>query len=399
MTPVDDLQRVGTVEGGPHVAERERAVGEGEDRVEFAHRARRRLDRRRVRRDRGDDVPEQVLFEGVAAILRAEHLLFVLLEFGRREAFRVRERLAALVLGRRAGRRRLRNFDVEAEDAVAAHAQGLDARARDLLRLVFGDPAVARRRDAAEFVEVGVVARRDEVALREQHVGVLRDRAVDQVDDGVLRGEARLDAVQHAPGGGLQPLERGLEIGHRAQRRGEGLEVARVGAPGIDLRDETLEIAHVGEAGLEGRQAKAVLHEGLHRVEARVDGLGATQGLADPARDEAGAHRRVRHVQDAQQRSLARDAVHRQQREMADRPRIEREGVGGFPQPHAPHVVDRMAEGGVDVEEEGAGGADQVRLPLEAEAVQRGDVEVAQQLLARRVQAERPGIGVGGVES
>ena len=358
MTPVDDLQHVGTVEGGPHIAERERAVGEGEDRVEFAHRARRRLDRRRVRRDRGDDVPEQVLFEGVAAVLRAEHLLFVLLEFGRREAFRVRERLAALVLGRRAGRRRLRNLDVEAEHAVAAHAQRLDARARDLLRLVLGNPTVALRRDAAEFVEVGVVAGGDEVPLREQHVRVLRDRAVDQIDHVRLRRETREDGGEGSGGLGLgsggwgdQARKRTPDVGDRAERGGEGAEVARVRAAGVDLRDEPFQVAHVRKACLEGRQAHAVPHKRLHRVEPRVDRLGAAERLADPVRDEARTHRRVRDVEDAQQRRLTRDAVHRQQRQVADRPRVERKEVRRLAQTHAPHVVHGVPQRGVDVVE------------------------------------------------
>ena len=82
---------------------------------------------------------------------------------------------------------------------------------------------------------------------------------------------------------------------------------------------------------------------------------------------------------------------------MADGAGVEREEVGRLADADAAHVVDGVAEGDVDVVEEGAGGADEVRLAFEAEAVEGGDVEVAQQLLAGGVEAEGPGVGVGGV--
>ena len=83
MAPVRDLERVGVVHGRPHVARGERAVGEGEDRVEFAHGGSGLLDGRRARRNLRDDLAEEVLLERVRPLLRAEHLALVLLQLGR----------------------------------------------------------------------------------------------------------------------------------------------------------------------------------------------------------------------------------------------------------------------------------------------------------------------------
>ena len=319
-----------------------------------------------------------------------KHLALVLLQLGRGEALGVRERLAALVLGRRAGRGGLRDFDVEAEHAVATHAERLDARALHFLRLVFGDPAVAFGGERAQLVELRAVAGRNEVAFGEEHVRRLGDRAVDQIHHGVLRREARGDA---ADGGNFRDV--GDDLRHGAERLGERLEVARVRAPGIDLRGEALEVAHAGEARLQRGKADAVLHERLHAVEARVDVRHAPQGLADPRGETARAHRRARGVEHAEERGLARHAVHGQKREVADRARVERKEVRAFAQTHAADVPHGMAERGVHVVEQRTGGTHEVALSFKAEAVERGHVEVAQQLLLRGVERERPGVRVG----
>ena len=104
VASVRDLEHVRVVDGRPHVARGERAVGEGEDRVEFAHGGGGLLDGRRARRDLGDDLAEEILLERVRPLLRAQHLALVFLQLGRGEALGVRQSLAPLVLGRRAGR-------------------------------------------------------------------------------------------------------------------------------------------------------------------------------------------------------------------------------------------------------------------------------------------------------
>ena len=215
---------------------------------------------------------------------------------------------------------------------------------------------------------------------------------VDQIHHGVLRREARGDA---ADGGNFRDV--GDDLRHGAERLGERLEVARVGASGIDLRGKALKVAHAGETRLQRGKADTVLHERLHAVEACVDVRHAPQRLADPRGQTARAHRRARGVEHAEERRLARHAVHGQEREMADRARVERKEVRAFAQAHAADVPHGVAECGVHVVEERAGGADEIRLPLESKAVERGHVEVAQQLLLRGVEGERPGVGVGDV--
>ena len=60
-------------------------------------------------------------------------------------------------------------------------------------------------------------------------------------------------------------------------------------------------------------------------------------------------------------------------------------------------MVDGVPKGDMDVVEECAASADEVVLAFEAESVESGDIEVAQQLLARGIKAEGPGVRVGAV--
>ena len=83
---------------------------------------------------------------------------------------------------------------------------------------------------------------------------------------------------------------------------------------------------------------------------------------------------------------------------MPYRPGVEGERVGGLAEPHAAHVLHRMAQRRVHVVQQRAGRAHEVGPSLEAEPVKPRHAEVPQQRLARRVEAERPGLGPGDVQ-
>ena len=81
------------------------------------------------------DLTKDARFQLQDALLRVHDERFVLFEFERDEAFRLRERLLTRVLCRDQMKIRARYLDKVAEDLIVADAQAFDSRARSLTLL------------------------------------------------------------------------------------------------------------------------------------------------------------------------------------------------------------------------------------------------------------------------
>ena len=182
------------------------------------------------------------------------------------------------------------------------------------------------------------------------------------------------------------------DLGDWPERRGEALEVARVRAAGVDLRDEAFQVADAREQGAERRERGAVVDEGLHRVEPRVDVGRARERPRNPVAQRPGPHRRLRDVEHAEERRLLRDRLARQELQVAQRARVEHEPVARLAQLDFPHVSERVTQRRADIVEQSPGGGHEVGAPGEPEAVEREHLEVPRQALRRRVGRERPAV-------
>ena len=78
---------------------------------------------------------------------------------------------------------RARHLDEEARDAVVGELQRGNARAFAFAALELEQEFVGVRGDLAQLVELGVVARRDHVAVAQHDGGFFGDRALQEVDD------------------------------------------------------------------------------------------------------------------------------------------------------------------------------------------------------------------------
>ena len=136
---------------------------------------------RRLGRDAGAQRLDQLELAFDAALVGAEHLLFVRLQRRRDEALAAGNRLLAdVVVGRRM-QVRLRDLDVVPEHAVEPHFERLDAGARAFRCLQLGDDLLARSADAPQVVELGIDAVAHGAAVTGQRGRVVGERGVDRL--------------------------------------------------------------------------------------------------------------------------------------------------------------------------------------------------------------------------
>ena len=148
MPPGDDVNRVALVQFGTAVVVARRRLRQRQRHVQLRQRARR--PQHRLSPALGHLRPqrrEQLLLQLDALLLRVEDQRLELLEVGRDVALAGRERLLADVVGWDAGKLRVGDLQIVAEDLVVADPQRGDATALALLALQVGDPlaGIARR--------------------------------------------------------------------------------------------------------------------------------------------------------------------------------------------------------------------------------------------------------------
>ena len=379
MTPRADGKRVVRRHRRPDVPERQRAVRERGQHVDLGQRRRRVLDRGGLRHHLRPQGLEELRLEHERARRGPGDLLLALLQFRRREALAVHDRLLALVVRRHVRELGGGHFDEVAEDVVELDLERLDPGASDLLGLIGGDPRAPVRRRVAQVVELRVDARADEPAVAEGGGRRVHERRLDrrhQLGKVVEAPGRRSQQPRAVPRQRRQPL---ADARHGLEPRGDGLQIAGVAAPQRDPRDRALEVAHAPEQLAQRRERRARLRQRLHRVVARADGVKILEGPRDPAPQQARAHRRPGRVEDAVE---GRGGVPRgtgQQIEMLARPLVEDHAAGRLAEAQAPHVRQVAAQVLADMLDQRAGGGRDMRQPLAAEAVEGGHVEMADQ--------------------
>ena len=156
-------------------------VGEAGQHIQFRQHRRCLADAPRLVRHQAPGGEEQVALEGVASLLRVKDLRFQFLQLRRGEPFGIHERLLAFVIRRSKVQIGLRDFDVIAEDTVEADFQRRDAGAFALAGFDLGQQLFAVLAQAAEFVELRIVAGPDQPTLAEKHRGLGMDRFLEQL--------------------------------------------------------------------------------------------------------------------------------------------------------------------------------------------------------------------------
>src|SRR6185295_71264 len=138
----------------------------------------------------------------------------------------------------------MRDFDVEAVNAVVLDLEIGDTGARALARLEVDQKRSAMRVDRAKLVELGVEPGRDDAAVADLRGRVGRDRACEElcplriaIQIGGKRGEKRRFVLSQCGAYGRQQRERVAQSG----------KLARTGRGECDARGDPLDVDRVGE--------------------------------------------------------------------------------------------------------------------------------------------------------
>src|SRR6185295_5381598 len=129
MTALHDLNLIALVDNGFYITPARRSFAERRQRVESGERPRSSLNAFRLRCYLPADVIEQLRFQMDYSFFGAQDFLFPVAQFRRGEAFGVRQRLPALILGGDARSVALGHFNEIAEDVVELDTQVADTAA------------------------------------------------------------------------------------------------------------------------------------------------------------------------------------------------------------------------------------------------------------------------------
>ena len=188
-------------------------------------------------------------------------------------------------------------FDVEPEHRVPAYLKRLYSGAFDFLCLILGYPSVSFSREVAQFVKFCAVSGRDEIAFRQNDIGLFCDSTVDEIDNRCFGYHARLDVSKSRTFGG-----KGVpKIRYWTERGRERVEVACVCASRIDFGNQAFKVTHPIESGLQERKRCAVVHKRLDRIKPGIDLFLTAERLTEPSRQTTRAHGGFRCVQSAEQ--------------------------------------------------------------------------------------------------
>ena len=336
---------------------------------------------------------EQVVFQLLGPLARAEHGGLLLLQLRRDVALGVLEGLLADVVIGHLVPVRVGHFDVVAEHLVEADLQAGDAGAGRLFGLEPGDPGLPFAGGATQVVEFGAESVPDDAALGDEGRRVGLDTGGDQA---LHFGHGVYGLRQLREHIGLA----GRQVLFQLRQTGQGLpqrhQVPGVGTAAVDLRGQAFDVGYASQLAGQLLAELAAAVEFLHGVQAALDIFGLAQRGQDPALQQPRAHRRYRPVEHMEQTSLVSGPAHGLSKfEAALRGAVQDEiPVAG----EGLNLAD-VAQGRLlrllEVGEDGARGAQGRPHVLTAEAVQRLRAEVPVQPPAPFVRVELPGRTTG----
>ena len=388
MAPADDFKLSAVAEFRPGVVPGAGELGEGGEDVELRQRRGGGAEARGSGRHLPAHLGEELPLEFGDLLFRREHLALVLLELRRGEALGVHQRLLALVVGRRSRQVRLRDFDVVAKDVVEAHLERTDAGAPALARLHLGDVLLAVAAQAAELVELGVVARADGARVGERGGRVVADGPRNQLAQVRQLIGSAVEAPQARRG---ERRDEAAEVRQQLERVPERHQVARRGCFERALAQQPLEVIAAAENLPQLLPGHGLPRQFLDRVQARGDLLERHRGPQQPRLEQAPAGGGDRLVERGQQRGRAVVAEERlEQLQVVDGNGVEDQGLVLLIERRPAQVGQGAALGFAQVVDEGPGGAGGKLLAPQPEAVERHDTELFAQQPLGLVGREQP---------
>ena len=157
---------------------------------------------------------------------------------------------------------------------------------------------VGVRGDAAQFVESGVVACGDDVALAQHHGGLLGDGPVQDVRDIAVFADGVRELGDQRR---FDSLQRGAQRGQRRERRAQRGEIARPCAAQRDARQDALHVADGAQRFAQALEAARVDQQ-RQRLVTAAQFLLVGERTVQPAPQLARAHGRAGRIQQREQR-------------------------------------------------------------------------------------------------
>ncbi len=297
----------------------------------------------------------------------------------------------------------LRHLQIEAYDLVVADAQRLDPGLAALLLEVLLEHLRRILLERAEPVEFGVVSLADQVALGEEHRGILLDRAL---DDGGRAGAALLclvvDAGGEKPGHGdargRRDRRRRLLLGeHRRNRQGgehrilEREEILGVRLVHRQPGDEAVRIEHASQAPAQIVEEELIAVQAFHRVEALLYGGLVPERLQHPLPKEPRASGGLRSIE-RRKEGIPAAGVREIPHELQVLPRrlVQGEVLLAVERQEAPDMRAQSLGVLVQVLEQDARRRQLRRFVAKAEPLERGDAETPFERFQRFFAIEAP---------
>ena len=286
-----------------------------------------------------------------------------------------------------------RDFNVVPEDLIEAHLQRADSGALSLPSLDPRDHLLARLAQVAELVEIGPVAAPDQAALGQQ-----RRR---------LRVNRLFEALVHVRQF-VQPLVKLREPRSREMsdmladkrqvldRLFERQEVTSVRGFERHLAQEALEVLNLSQDAPELLARDDVPRQHFHGLQAGLDFLAMERRAQDPVFEQPRPERGHALVEHGEQRRGPVAAKHGlEQLEVAERGRVEHQGVALLVEPHAVEMRKRAALRLTHVVQDRARCGHRERMSVQPVTRQCCDAEVLAQKARAVVVTEDPVVEPG----
>ena len=195
-------------------------------------------------------------------------------------------------------------LDVIAEYAVVADLQPLNPGFLPFGGLGFADPVLAVGHDVPELVHVLAVAVLQDAALPDHKRRIVHHRLVDHPVHVVQRIEILIDGRQLAAGGNVKLREELPQLRHDPERLGNRAQIPSPCRLIRHLGDQPLKIEYPRQQIPDLLPQHEIADQGFHRLLSGQDLHRVCQGMLDPVFEHARPHRRLRFVEDPEERAL-----------------------------------------------------------------------------------------------
>ena len=185
-----------------------------------------------------------------------------------------------------------------------------------------------------------------------------------------------------------------LQLWNRLKGCRESLEVTRIGATRVNLRNQAFKVANSRQQTAQSPECGTIRDERLDGIQPCIDIGSPRQRTGNPVPHGPRPHGRTRHIQDTKKRGRPRHLAPWEELKVANRSRVKDKRIIGTAQANLPHMLKRMMKRRPHIVEECACGGNEINLPHQAKPVKAHHLEVARQAVHGGIGRKCPFVGL-----